>query len=377
MTFLAVIALHASAAQAGLPAIHLSQSEFAAQYGTIRAMEEAKETPEAPGLRKAVEDLAALQHRFPSRIKTRAGQLVEAEKDGRARVDGLYWRTLDALTFSAESAEGLNRIPDIMPKVGGELDASDAFGTIRKALDESKDEFASKLWPSERSAAQSCIDSFDEIPPAKRDAAIRFILQTAGIKKQPNSIEMLIVPRMAGPEGMTVRTMTGPLVIIGAGKYRGSDFDEVVLHEATHVFDTVAGTESLFGELRAAAQAANRSAFDVEEVPHTAMFLLAAEAIRLFVDPKHKDVGETFGIYARGLDRLCRVERPILKDLESHRIGADEAVKRIIDRRSPQFIESEAYASASSAPRRAFFIYGLSSRAGTGGWHRGATRSAT
>src|SRR5579872_328368 len=105
-----------------LPRINLSVSKFAAHYGLIRAMEEAKEAPATPGLRVAVSDLEALERKFPNRIKTRAGAVIEASSGGQNRVNELYWRTLDAFTFSAGSVDRMADTAHVVPKIGGELD---------------------------------------------------------------------------------------------------------------------------------------------------------------------------------------------------------------------------------------------------------------
>jgi len=350
---------------AAVPRINLSVSRFAAQYGAIRSMEESNEDPKTPGLKAAVDDLKALEQSFPNQIKTRSGVVVRAGDGGQAKVSALYWRTLDALTFSASSGDALSDIPTLMPKIGGELDASAAVKAIQKALDESRSEFEAKLWPEGQKEVEACIDSFERIPEAHRDSALRFILQTAGIATPPKRIDIRLVPRMAGPEGMTVRTSTGLLVVIGLGKFRGSDFAEVVLHEATHVFDTAAGSDSLFGKLRVALKAGNRSAFELEEVPHTVMFILAAEAVRRFIDPAHKDVGASFGIYSRGLEPIRRVEQPILMELAANRITADDAVRQIvsglgsldasIDSRGGGILQTDAPMEVLSTPCRRTF----------------------
>lgn len=312
------------------PRIGLSTSQFAAQYGLLRAMQEAKEKPSPKGLQAAVDQLSAIEHSFPSRIRSRSGAVIDAASAGQARVSELYWRTLDALVYSSGSDESLNEIPALMPKIGGELDTSGAIGRIEKALEVSKQDFDSGLWPGEKREADNVIAGFEAVPKEKRDEALTFILRTAGIAKSPKLIDILVIPRMAGKEGMTVRTPDGTLVVIGGEKYRGSDFAEVVLHESTHVLDTFAGDDSLFEKLRAALREAKRPFFEIEQVPHVAMFVLAAEAVRRNIDRSHVDVGTTFGAYARGLEPLRKVVAPVLQDLVGHRVALDEAVRRIV-----------------------------------------------
>jgi hypothetical protein len=313
-------------ARADLPEIKFSTSRFVAQWGYLRSLVEEPDRFRPQAMRVALGELSALDRSLPTRIKTRAGAVIE----GSEKAAPLYWRTLDALVYSAGSVEDLSRIPEIMPKIGGELDAESTMKTIAKALSESRTFFDSDLWPTAQKSARTRIDEFQGIPMEKRNAAVRSILSWSGIAKSPERVSLLVVPRMAGKEGMTVRTPTGPFVVIGAAKYAGADFAEVVLHESTHVFDSFAGEESLFGRLRLALKAAKRSAFEVEQVPHVCMFLMAAEAVRRVIDPLHRDVGATFGAYSRGLEPLRKLVEPELRKLMDGKCSQDEAVKAIV-----------------------------------------------
>lgn len=287
------------------PKLNLSTSAYAAQYGYIRAAQEAKEETSAS------QQLNSLQKGFPPQFTTRSGRTVT---EPQAQVTELYWRTIDALAFSAGDASRLVSIPAVMPKIGGAFDSNKAVAALTKALEESKAHFQSDVWPAGEKSVRKQIDAFLAIPEAKRDAAIEFILKNAGITKAPMSVDILVVPKMPGREGMTVRTPGGTRIIISVGKYEGADFAEVVLHEATHVLDA-ASEDGLFVKLRKALQDAKRPAFEIEQIPHVCMFILAAEATRRFIEPTHKDVGETHGAYERGLAPLKEKVQPELQKL--------------------------------------------------------------
>jgi len=201
--------------------------------------------------------------------------------------------------------------------------------TVAKVMDESRLDYERDVWPLGKQAAEGQISAFNSIPQERRDEAVDFILNSAGITKTPASVDILVIPRMAGKEGMTVRTQTGTRIVIGLGKYEGANFAEVVLHEATHVFDTAAGEDSLFGKLRTALTAAKRPAFEIEQVPHVCIFMLAAEATRRLIDPAHKDVGETFGAYSRGLGPLRAIVSPEL-DKRVAGQSVDQTVANIV-----------------------------------------------
>jgi hypothetical protein len=309
-----------------IPEIKLSTSRFVAQWGYVRAAVEAKEAPTTPGLKAAYDDLIQFDSNLPIRIKTRTGAVVE----GRDKAGPLFWRTLDALVFSAGSVDDLARIPELMPKIGGELDAESAVKLISKAMTEARPEFDAAVWHTAKKESQGRIDEFKAIPVENREAALRSILAWSGIAKAPERVSLLTVPKMAGKEGMTVRTPSGPLVVIGAARYVGADFAEVVLHESTHVLDSAAGEDSLFGRLRVALKAAKRPDFEVEQAPHVCMFLMAAEAVRRSIDPTHRDVGATFGVYGRGLEPLRKVVEPEMRKLMDGKASQEDAVKAIV-----------------------------------------------
>lgn len=324
-----LLPLFATLQAAQVPAIHLSTSQFTAEYGYLRSLEEAGERSSDPNLQGSIDALAKLEKSFPDQIKTRSGAVIKAIEGSHGNVDALYWRTLDALTFSAGSTERLSSIPDLMPLVGGQLDSTKAFGTIAQAMKGFAPTFAKNVWPDMEREAQARISEFMAAPEAKRKAALEFIIKNAGLTNPPTSVDIQVIPRMAGKEGMTVRTPGGTLIIIGSGKYERDDFVEVVLHESTHVLDTSAGADSLFGKLRKALTAKGRPAFEIEQVPHVCMFVLAAMAVRQEIAPNHKDVGETFGAYSRGLEPLRKIVQPELEALAKGR-SVDETVSAIM-----------------------------------------------
>ncbi|MFI5385756.1 MAG: hypothetical protein ACHQ50_06510 [Fimbriimonadales bacterium] len=326
-----VLPLLAALGIATLPNLRLTTSPFAAQYGYIRAAQEAGERPAGSGLSKAVDDLTALGKSFPSQFTSRSGRVVSVPGSTQAQVDELYWRTIDALVFSIGDPARFAAVPQIIPKIGGALDSETAMKVLARAMDESRLDYERDVSPLGDKAAKAQIAAFESIPEKSRDKAVEFILGTAGISKPPASVDILVIPRMAGKEGMTVRTPAGTRIVIGLGKYAGADFAEVVLHESTHVFDTTAGGESLFGKLRTALTAAKRPAFEIEQVPHVCMFMLAAEAVRRFIDPAHKDVGDTFGAYSRGLGPLRDIVRPDLDKLIAGQ-PIDQTVANIVCR---------------------------------------------
>ncbi len=88
---------------------------------------------------------------------------------------------------------------------------------------------------------------------------------------------------------------------IAAGSAPDSQFFEIVLHEVTHTLDVASGEASVFGELRARLGAAGLDPRDrrLHDLPHTLMFVQAAESIRRVIDPAHVDYGEIQKVYAR------------------------------------------------------------------------------
>jgi hypothetical protein len=326
-----VLLLAAFAAASSAQSIRLSTSPFAAHYCYLRAATEPGSTLPPGALGAGVNELAKLESTFPDEIRTRTGNILRAENGKREHIDALYWRTIDAFVLGASSLSDLNGLKGRMPEtIGGYLSTRNTMDLVTSALQKSRTAYETRVWPGEQAKLDAQTRYWREHAQARSIDALRWIAGVLGITDLPATIDVVLVPQAAGKEGMTLRRMDGLRVVIGAGKYQEDAFAEVVLHESLHVIDIGSPGKGFLADLRAALKGAKRSEFEIEQVPHAAMFVLAAEATRRYVLPEHKDVGETHGAYERGLEPLRKIVAPELAKLIEGAQTREAAVAAIV-----------------------------------------------
>lgn len=311
-----------------VPIVELRTSLYASSYGAIRSALDRGETPGVVSLATGVETLKKLEARFPDHIRTRAGAEI---KDDPVRAKSLYWRTLDAYVYSANSVSDLREFSESAPDmIGGYLPSKDAIALLVQALEPV---VASKAVESDGpfQAVNVRLAFWKEQVAPKLTPILERAMTTLGADTPPARLQVLVLPAAGGREGMTVRAPGGSRIVIGAGKYEGHDFSEVVIHEVLHALDTSAAEKGFLAELRTALKAAGRSTEDQERLPHAAIFALAAQLTREGLDAKHVDVGERHGAYSRGLESAYRTVVGPVTDLLSRKIDRNAAIAAIVN----------------------------------------------
>lgn len=277
----------ATFANAGI--VELSTSKFAAQYGFLRHLAESK--GEEPRYAEALSAMRKLEASFPDEITVRSGAAYKATDVGRERVNELYWRSIDVLVYSSRDAGVLAVIPERIPRpIGGKLDAKPAIELILAALKSS-----SKAWEDDwkrfESDVRSQIQVWTGVYGGHVDPDLRKVSEKLGMERLPEKVEFLVLPYFGGKEGMTLQTLDGWKVVIGAKAFDSTAFAEVVLHEATHVLDVLNRESGYLAKLRKALADANRSPAEIEQIPHVTIFIAAAERIHAR-EPNYKSVGD-------------------------------------------------------------------------------------
>ncbi|MCC7229735.1 MAG: hypothetical protein IT203_05025 [Fimbriimonadaceae bacterium] len=275
--------------------INLSTSEYAARYGYLRSIQ-VRATD--PSFASAIRALTELEQMFPNKITLRDGRTLEAKDVGQPRIDELYWRSIDVLAYTAGSEEGLDLIPmRIGRPMGGLLPIKEVVAKLQSAMSAAKQPFASK-WTDYKSRVDDAITTWKGSVGPKSDELLTWIAGRLKMATVPKSIQILVLPYSGGKEGMTIQTLDGWKVVIGAEKYTRYDFAEVVLHESTHVMDLISREKSLLARVRTALVKDNLDTTAQEQVPHLMIFEAAADAIKS-IEPHHRPVGESNGAYSR------------------------------------------------------------------------------
>jgi hypothetical protein len=106
----------------------------------------------------------------------------------------------------------------------------------------------------------------------------------------------------------------------------------MILHEAIHALDVATeGQDNVLSRLRQRLRGAgltwpNRL---LRDVPHTLIFMQAAETVRRLLDADHQHYGEVAGYYAKVPEAACIV-RPTWTAYLDAEITRDEALERMV-----------------------------------------------
>jgi len=106
---------------------------------------------------------------------------------------------------------------------------------------------------------------------------------------------------------------------------------ESILHEATHALDIAWDGSGVLDELRKKLQ---ESAPPVgrnvlHNVPHTLMFVHAAETVRRNIDPTHKHYGDVAGYYAKVPRATGAVRQPWIEYLDG-KLSREDALDHMV-----------------------------------------------
>ncbi|MBX3112438.1 MAG: hypothetical protein KF857_10555 [Fimbriimonadaceae bacterium] len=292
------------------PEVKLRTAPFAAHYCDLRYYALDPEGRPA-GYQAGTEALRAIDRGMPAADR---------------RVKDLYWKLVDSVVLQCAAPDDLLDSRYQGRKVGGSLDLGETLAAVAQAMRDTQ-AAAQTQWKADQARLTKAQDAWMAARP-KLDAAYAFLESKLGVTKPPASVDVLLVPRLEGAGGITLRTPGQPLVVVGCNRFEGADFVEVVVHETLHAYDT-ATTVGLFRQVREEMRSAQVPQPRAEQVVHLLVFLHAAEAVRRAIDPGHRDVGETFGIYAKGLERDRKAVAPALAAYWSGKTDLATCAKQI------------------------------------------------
>ena len=180
------------------------------------------------------------------------------------------------------------------------------------------DEIAGVAFPRILVDLSACLDDAPPVPPERRSLvadrigpldrellgqALQWIAAELGFEVASRSDGPIDVAVVAVADGVTFGGVTAEIndrarPFVAVVPHPESTLAEAVLHEATHALDVSrASGASWIDDLRHEHGSAS-------QVWHVPFFLTAAEAVRRFIDPQHRDYGDTHGYYAKVPDEL-------------------------------------------------------------------------
>ena len=235
---------------------------------------------------------------------------------------------------AAEAVPAFAQLPETVSLPNGEtLRLRETAVKLAQALAVIEEPFLQKVWPQHKAALDQAAAKLAKTFSPKESACFAYLAKSLGLETPRERVPLYLVVEAPRPGGFTFRLRNQQAVcIISTEANQDSQLFEVVLHESTHALDLeTSGQKNVLAELRARLLKAGLSESDPDfrNVPHTLMFIQAAETIRRIVDPVHKHYGETKGYYAR-VPLASKVELPIWLAHLDGKISREEAINQII-----------------------------------------------
>ncbi|HWP31996.1 MAG TPA: hypothetical protein VNK96_09790 [Fimbriimonadales bacterium] len=175
--------------------------------------------------------------------------------------------------------------------------------SIAKAMRLSRPLYEKNLKQKHKEQFQKKLQDIEKgFSPHEQDV-VDFMIRGLRFPKETLRVPIILVAFAPHPGGLTVRSSNnGAVCIIGMSQFSGSTFYEAIVHESIHAFDaTFASSDNALSMLREMLlrNGVGREDAIYRNLPHTLMFVHSAEAIRKYVNRKHRPYGETSGYYSK------------------------------------------------------------------------------
>jgi len=247
----------------------------------------------------------------------------------------LAWGALEGLLPGCQSAADLaaafGRAPETLElRGGGKVALRDGASKLAQALVQAEPAFQ-ELWKEHVQRTRAARARWAESVGPKEAELLAFHLASLGMSDPRLAIPVFLVAEAPWPGAVTHLDDQGRGVcFVGMEGTEGSQLHETVLHEVTHALDVAAGDASVLGELRKRLTAAGLTPRDpaLRDVPHTLMFVQAAESVRRTVAPDHQDYGVVSAYYAR--EPTAELVRGFWTDHLAGKLTREEALDGIV-----------------------------------------------
>lgn len=284
-----------------------------------------------------VRDIASRENAEYQKIQGIDKAVDAVRKVGEELGGSTAWGFVEGSLASCESVRDASELvaqlpPSFNTRDGREIPVRGLIQRIVRAYEPLEPSFLQDIWPTHRKAIDEARQRIEkELLPAQA-ACFSDIIRRLNMKDPEIEIPVCLVARAPFPQGFTHRRKGGGAVcIIGVEGLNGSTMCEVVLHECIHALDIATEqTGSALQELRAMLYRYKIKARSKEfhDIPHTLIFVQAADTVRAVIDPTHKAYGDTAGYYAK----LPAISDAVKKAWKAHAegsLGRDEALIQI------------------------------------------------
>jgi hypothetical protein len=237
--------------------------------------------------------------------------------------------TLDGL------AERFEAVPPLFTRDGGRLPITEELRAVVAGLRAAEAYHRNEVWPLHWRLVEPARRRLETTLLPAQGAAFAYMLESLGMSDPAKTIPVYLAAHLPWPGGFTYGLQSGGgvcFVGVDRPEFAGHALAELVLHESTHALD-VETEESVLARLRARLEAEGFTREDraLRDVPHTLMFVQAAETIRRHVAADHDHYGDGTSTY---YDRvaLARFERDLwIRHLDGE-VGLDDTLGQIVAR---------------------------------------------
>lgn len=216
---------------------------------------------------------------------------------------GFVEGTLGDCASVAEARRACAELPEsFASRSGRTVRLRDAAMQLLSAYERIEAEFLRELWPRHRVAIERARRELEAALLLREERCFAFILEHLAMEDPRRPIPVYLVAEAPYPQGFSHRYRDGGVCFVGVEQLTGSLLCEIVIHEAIHALDIATleqptVLQTLRKRLLEGGFAPRSEAY--RDVPHTVIFVQAAETVRRLIEPSHKHYGDVEGYYAK------------------------------------------------------------------------------
>lgn len=265
---------------------------------------------------------------------------VQAVRDVERQMGpGIVWWYLEPMIVEMASVKELHerfdRLPNFVERpAGGRAPARSSALRISTAYLEIESDFLSEQWPRRREQLGRAKASIEATLRPKLDECLAFLTSHLVLNDPKIAVVIHLVTEAPPPGGATHPRRETPPVVVASGTAEESDMlFEIVLREMAGAIDAAGSNPTTaMLELRSGLRSAGFLAHfpEVRLGPGMLLHAHAAETVRRFLDPDHRDYAEAHGLYAE----LPVLSESLRTNWRAHLDGAltrEEALRKVVE----------------------------------------------
>jgi hypothetical protein len=274
------------------------------------------------------------------KIPPEAAEVVEKARAFERAVDGpLGWGFIEPLLVRCETARDLEQWAGQLPerfrlRSGPLIRPREASTAYVRALPTMESVFMKEIWPDHQRAIEKASESLNRYLEEHGAAAVAFIVKHLNMEIDQRPAQVYLVADAPPPGAYTSASRgIGVTSFVGVSGFPDSALAEVVLHEVIHALDLrTRGKPTALNRLREMLRHADLPSNDplMRDIPHTIIFVEAAETVQRLVNPAHEPYGHDHSFFDKAPEAAKRV-LPRWKSYLDGSITLDEALSAIVE----------------------------------------------